>query len=172
MESLESAHARGATIWGEVSGFGSSTVQTPQGIAGRRTAIRNAIRQSLSMAKMKPEEIGHIHAHGLATHSSDAEESGAILDLFSDRAGQVPVTAAKSYFGNLGAAGGVVELVASLLAIDRGRLFRTLNYETPDPECSVKVVADGNIPAGDSFLNLSVTPQGQASAVLVRKDRG
>jgi 3-oxoacyl-[acyl-carrier-protein] synthase II len=169
MESLESAQARKATVWGEVVGFGSSTVQTREGIARRRTAIANAIRQSLTMAGMKPEEVGHIHAHGLATHSCDVEEAQAIADVFDDGAEGVPVTAAKSYFGNLGAAGGVVELAASLLALDRGRLFRTLNYETPDPECYLNVVRTTNVPAGDSFLNISVTPQGQASVVLVRK---
>jgi 3-oxoacyl-[acyl-carrier-protein] synthase II len=169
MESLASAQARGAKIWGEVVGFGSSTVQTREGIALRRTAIANAIRQSLAMARMKPEEVGHIHAHGLATHSCDMEEGQAIADIFSDGAEGAPVTAAKSYFGNLGAAGGVVELAASLLALDRGPLFRTLNYETPDPECYINVVRTDNVPPGESFLNISVTPQGQASVVLVRK---
>jgi 3-oxoacyl-[acyl-carrier-protein] synthase II len=171
MESLDSAQARGAKIWGEVVGFGSSSVQTPQGLARRRAAIGNAARRSLAMAGMQPEEVGHIHAHGLATHSSDLEEGQAICDVFCDAAEGVPVTAAKSYFGNLGAAGGVVELAASLLALDRGRLFRTLNYETPDPQCRVHVVRTTDAPSGESFLNISVTPQGQAAAVLVRRTR-
>jgi 3-oxoacyl-[acyl-carrier-protein] synthase II len=169
MESLDSAQARGAKIWGEVVGFGSSTVQTPRGIARRRMAIANAIRQSLAMAGIKAEEVGHIHGHGLATHSCDAEEAQAIHEVFGDSVQELPVTAAKSYFGNLGAAGGLVELAASLLALDRDRLFRTLNYETPDPECPIRVAANDGLSPGASFLNLSVTPQGQASAVLVRK---
>ena len=82
--------------------------------------------------------------------------------------GDVPVTAPKSYFGNLGCAGGMVECIASALALNQGRLFRTLNYETPDPECPVHVVTS-EIPAGDTFINLNVTPQGQASAAVVRK---
>ena len=77
--------------------------------------------------------------------------------------------AAKSYFGNLGAGGGMVELIASLLALQRGHLFATLNYETPDADCPVAVVRDGGVAAGESFINVSVTPQAQASAVLVRR---
>jgi 3-oxoacyl-[acyl-carrier-protein] synthase II len=169
MESLDLAQARGATIWGEVIGFGSSTVQTPQGLARRSAAVANALQQSLRMADMKPEEVGHIHAHGLATRSSDIEEAQAIREVFSGRADAVPVAAAKSYFGNLGAAGGLVELNASLLSLQNGRLFRTLNYETPDPECPVNVVAASDISPGDNFVNISVTPQGQAAVVLVRK---
>ena len=59
--------------------------------------------------------------------------------------------AAKSYFGNLGAGSGMVELIASLLAMQHGRLFPQLNYETPDPECPVAVVADGAIAGGREF---------------------
>ena len=57
--------------------------------------------------------------------------------MFGGRSRPLPVTAAKSYFGNLGAGSGMVELIASLLAMSHGRLFRMLNYETPDPECPV-----------------------------------
>jgi 3-oxoacyl-[acyl-carrier-protein] synthase II len=81
----------------------------------------------------------------------------------------VPVTAAKSYFGNLGAGSGMVELAASTLALMHDRLFPVLNYETPDPECPLAVVRDTHTKPGDSFLNASVTPQGQASCVLVRR---
>jgi 3-oxoacyl-[acyl-carrier-protein] synthase II len=79
----------------------------------------------------------------------------------------VPVTAAKSYFGNLGAASGLIELVASVLALRHKRLFPVLNYQTPDPACDVNVVRAAGDP-GQSFLNVSVTPQGQATAVMVR----
>lgn len=169
LESRESAERRGATIWGEVAGFGSSTVQTPQGVAHRAEAIANAVRQALQMAQMEPREIGHIHAHGLATQTCDAEEAQALREVLGDQADSIPVTAAKSYFGNLGAASGLVELTASVLALHHGQLFRTLNYQTPDPACPLNVTRTSDAPAGDSFLNINVTPQGQAAAVLVRK---
>ena len=88
------------------------------------------------------------------------EEARAIHGVFGGRRKPIPVVAAKSYFGNLGAGGGMVELIASLLALQHGHLFPTLNYETPDADCPVAVVRDGAVQAGESFINVSVTPQG------------
>jgi 3-oxoacyl-[acyl-carrier-protein] synthase II len=89
--------------------------------------------------------------------------------VFAARRSPVPVVAAKSYFGNLGAAGGLVELVGSLMALKNDRLFRTLNYETPDPECPVNVVADESAAPGNVVINVSISPQGQASGIVVRR---
>jgi len=63
----------------------------------------------------------------------------------------------------------MVELIASVLALSHGRLFRTLNYESPDPECPVNVVTNNEVPAGESFVSANISPQGQASAVVVRR---
>lgn len=169
LETFASAQSRGATIYGEVVGHGSSTVLDRKCVAKLDQALTNAMRQALQNAGMTAEELGHVHAHGLATHHCDAEESKAINALFAGRSQAIPVTAAKSYFGNLGAGGGVVELIASLLALQHDRLFPVLNYETPDPECAINAVHGEAILPGDSFINCNVTPQGQASAVVVRK---
>jgi 3-oxoacyl-[acyl-carrier-protein] synthase II len=75
--------------------------------------------------------------------------------------------AAKSYIGNLGAGGGMVEAIASLLSMQHGTLFRTINCEQPDPACPINVVTTPDIAPGRCFVSLSITPQGQASAVLV-----
>jgi 3-oxoacyl-[acyl-carrier-protein] synthase II len=172
-EELEFARARGATIYGELVGAGSSTVLSRDFTPRRDTALANVMRQALRGAGMTPEQVGHIHAHGLATRASDRDEARAINEVLGEANGRIPVTAAKSYFGNLGAASGVVELIASLLALQSGRLFPVVNYETPDPECALAVAAPGrDTPAGDSVLNINVSPQGQASAVLVRKWTG
>ncbi len=168
LEELEYAQARGAQILGEIVGFASSAVSDQCGVGQYKTAFRNVLKQSLASAHLSADEVGHIHAHGLSTRRSDAEEAQAIAEVFKERASPVPVVAAKSYFGNLGAAGGLVELIGSLLAIKHGRLFRTLNYETPDPECPVHVVVDEMSP-GDAFINVNISPQGQASAVVVRR---
>ena len=170
LELLSSAQARQATIYGEVVGYGSSAVLQRNSIARRDRALVNAARMALSSASMSAEQIGHVHAHGLSTRSSDIEESRAIQEVFGDRSRPVPVVAAKGNFGNLGAGGGAVELIASLLALRHGRLFPVLNYETPDPDCPVSVVRAGeDVDAGSSVLNLNVTPQGQAAALVVRK---
>ena len=87
--------------------------------------------------------------------------------MFGPRTDALPVIAPKSNFGNLGAGSGAVELATSVLALREGRLPRVLNYETPDPECPLAIVTDDATPAGRSFLNLSVTPQGQAAVLYV-----
>ena len=142
-------------------------MRQPDGIVDYEQALYNALTGALRHSGIAADRVGHVNAHGLSTQKCDAEEARAIRRVFSGRA--VPVAAPKSSFGNLGAGGGLVELIASVQALVHGRLFRTLNYETPDPECYMNVVHTNNIPPGESFLNISVTPQGQASVVLVRK---
>jgi 3-oxoacyl-[acyl-carrier-protein] synthase II len=110
-----------------------------------------------------------VNAHGLGSRRIDAEEAQAIAEVFQDRKSPVPVVAAKSYFGNLGAAGGLVEFICSVLAQQSGRLFATLNYTAPDPDCPIDVVATSDVPAGDTFVSVNVSPQGQSSAVVVRR---
>ena len=170
LEDSGSALARGATIYGEVVGGGSSSVVEKNLVARCDVAMRNALSAVLQHAGATPAEVGHLHAHGLSTRNSDAEEAWAIREVFPTR--NVPVVAAKSFFGNLGAGGGAVEMAASLLALQHGRLFRVLNYQTPDPECPLAVVTTDDTPPGDSFINLNVTPQGQASAVMIRRYQG
>jgi len=167
LEELEAAQSRGATVLAEVVGEASSFCASARLIANRRQALANAMRGALSGASHSTGDVGHIHAHGLATESCDEEEAAAIGEVFGDR--RVPVLAAKSYFGNLGAGSGLVELIASVMSLSQNGSFATLNYEYPDSRCPLAVVTDGQTPPGDSFINVSVTPQGQAAAVLVRK---
>lgn len=169
LEELECAQARNAQIFGEVIGFSSSAVSDRMGVGQYRQAFKNVLTGALASARLKPEAVGHINAHGLSTRRCDAEEAQAIAEVFASRTKSVPVAAAKSYFGNLGAASGLVELIGSLLALKAGRLFRTLNYETPDPHCPVNVAASDDCPTGDCFINLSISPQGQASSIVVRR---
>jgi 3-oxoacyl-[acyl-carrier-protein] synthase II len=172
LEHLDSAQARGAAIYAEVLGGGSSSVADRNLVARRDQAMANALRSALRNTGIRADEIGHLHAHGLSTRSGDVEEARAIQQVFGDRLKPLPVTAAKSYFGNLGAGSGLVELVASVMALRHGRLFPILNHEDPDPECPVAGVADGDTRPGASFVNLNVTPQGQASAVVIRSFEG
>lgn len=79
--------------------------------------MANVMRALLQESGCRPDEIDHLHAHGLSTRSCDVEEAQAIVEAFGRRAAALPVVAAKSYFGNLGAGSGMVELIASLLAM-------------------------------------------------------
>jgi 3-oxoacyl-[acyl-carrier-protein] synthase II len=169
LEELECAKARGATIYGEVVGAATSSATGRRLLAQRDQAMINVLRAVLRGAEAKPDEIGHLHAHGLSTRTCDIEESRAIQDIFGSRSSPIPVVAAKSNFGNLGAGSGMVELVASLMAFQHDHLFPILNYATPDPECPIAAVQRSDVRPGDSFINLNVTPQGQASAAMVRR---
>jgi 3-oxoacyl-[acyl-carrier-protein] synthase II len=167
LEELSSAQARGAKIYGELLGLGSANVSDHQ-LRGRcDVALARAMRAALQDANSSPDAVGHVNAHGLSTLERDADEARAIREVFGERADRLPITAPKSYFGNLGAGSGVVELIASVLALREGRLPRVLNYTTPDPACPVAVANNDSTPAGRSFLNLSVTPQGQAAVLYV-----
>jgi 3-oxoacyl-[acyl-carrier-protein] synthase II len=168
LEELASAQARGATIYAEVVGAGGANVADEQLRGKRGVALAHAMRAALRDAGLKPADIGHINAHGLATADCDADEARAIREVFGPLADKLPVVAAKSYFGNLGAGSGAVELIASVLAMKEGKLPRTLNYETPDVTCGLAITRDDKTSPGGSFLNLSVTPQGQAAVLCVR----
>jgi 3-oxoacyl-[acyl-carrier-protein] synthase II len=169
LEEYEFAKARGATIVGEVVSAATSCVAGPRLLAQRQQAMIHVLRSVLERSGTGPQDVGHLNAHGLSTRTCDVEEARAVCQVFSGRSTPLPVVAAKSFFGNLGAGGGIVELIASLLALQNDRLFPTLNYATPDPECPLSVVRDGDVRPGSSFINLSVTPQGQASAALLRR---
>src|SRR5262249_8314885 len=103
LEELEHAQARGAKILGEIVGSASSSVSDKRGIGQCKPAFSNVLRGALSKGAITPEEVGHVNAHGLSTRRCDAEEAQAIAEVFAGRSA-VPVVAAKSYFGNLGAA--------------------------------------------------------------------
>lgn len=167
LETREHAAARGATIHAEVIGYGSSAVGPVGDPAAQRQAVANALRGALRGQSDRP--LGHLHAHGLGTVDGDIAEAEAIAEVFGPADQAPPVVTAKGHFGNLGAGGGMVETIASLQALQQGHLFPVLNHETPDARCPLRVVTDEATPAGDSFINVNVTPQGQAAAVCIAR---
>lgn len=165
LESLDSAQARGATIYGEVLGYGAS-LAADRNLKGQTdVALAGAMGAALRDADLEPAKLGHINAHGASTREGDAAEAKAIASVFGDK--PVAVTALKSYFGNLGAGGGVVELIGSLLALKHNALPKILNFATPDPACPVSAVKEDGAKPGDTFLTSNVTPQGQAASLVV-----
>lgn len=165
LESREHAERRGATIRAEfVAAVARCESRARRhGLTG--SSLRQAIRGVVTAAGWRPEEVGHLNAHGVSTVEMDRVEAQAIVAEL----GAVPVTAPKSSFGHLGAGGGVVELAASILGLERGLVPPTLNYETPDPECPVNVVSTSPLagrPATAVKVNLCST--GQAVALAIR----
>ena len=134
------------------------------GSADYTTSLSNAIQSALEVAGVEASSIGHVHAHGLGGLRCDEEEAAAIAKHLGD----IPVTAAKSYMGNLGAGSGMVEAIASVTAMQKDELFPVLNCDSPDPKCKINVATTKTKP-GDSFINLNVTPQGQASATIIKR---
>lgn len=169
VEELEHAKRRGAKIYGEILGTGSACDAHPSGgldPEGRGTEL--AIRAALRDAGLEPKDVGHVHAHGAATPVADLAEARAIHRVFGPGK-SVPVTAIKGYFGNLASGCGSVELVASLLGVNRGLIPPVLNCENPDPECDLDLVLGGPRPTSNPvFIKTNLTRYGQAAAVAVR----
>ena len=165
LEELSSAEKRGARIFGEVIGYGSSSVANTKGVANYQTAFANVIKGALETSGLQPADVGHVHAHGLSTPKCDRAEAVAINEVL----GNTPVTAAKSYMGNLGGGSGIVEIAASIMAMENDSLFPVLNCDNLDDQCPISAVREPGVSVGNSFVNLNITPQGQASSVLIRK---
>jgi 3-oxoacyl-[acyl-carrier-protein] synthase II len=164
LESREHAARRGGRIHGRLLAAAARCEPTARrhGVTG--ASLRAAIRATCAAAKLEPASVGHVNAHGVSTVEMDRAEAAAIRAELGD----VPVTAPKSAFGHLGAAGGVVELAASILGLERGLVPATLNYETPDPTCPVNVVTGGPL-AGrpGTALAVNLCSTGQAAAVAI-----
>jgi 3-oxoacyl-[acyl-carrier-protein] synthase II len=141
LEELEHARRRGALVYAELSGYGSTgdafrvTDSHPQG----RGAIA-CVKAALADARLAPEEIGYVNAHGTSTRLNDLVETLTIKHVFGEHARRVPISSTKSMLGHLMAAAGAVELVISVLALRQGALPPTINYEVPDPECDLDYV--------------------------------
>ena len=167
LEELSHAQARSARIYGEIVGHAARCSSDATGGGRRRQAIGHALHRALDMAGAAPDALGHIHAHGLSTVNGDREEAAALQDVLGAAAARVPTVAAKSHFGNLGGGSGLVECVASILAMRHGELFPLLNYETPDGDCPIRAARRGD-PAGSLCASTAITPQGQAGSLVIR----
>lgn len=165
LESREHARRRGAPIRGRLvaSALRCEPRARRDGLSG--ASLEQAIRAACQEAGLEPGGVGHVNAHGVSTVEMDRAEARAI----AAELGRVPVTAPKSFFGHLGAGGSVVELMASILGLERGLVPPTLNYLSPDPDCPVNVVHGEPLagrPATAVKVNLCST--GQAAAVVIR----
>ncbi len=169
LEEAEHAQQRGANILGYYLGGGISCVADRSGKPNITQAVANAMRYALSAAGLQPGDIGHINAHGLGGKESDLAEAKAIHEVFGALGNTVPVVGLKGYWGNSGAGDGVVELAASLLAVNRGCIPYTLNTAHPDPACNLNIVCNAMRETDNkTFMNVSFTRVGQASVVIAK----
>jgi 3-oxoacyl-[acyl-carrier-protein] synthase II len=142
LETLDAARERGAHIYAEILGYGSTadaahiTFPDPDGEA-------HAMIRALKDAGVLPEEVDYINAHGTATKLNDASETEAIKRVFGNRAYEIPVNSIKSMLGHSMGAAGALEFIAMLLAIENQLIPPTINYEESDPQCDLDYVTEG-----------------------------
>jgi 3-oxoacyl-[acyl-carrier-protein] synthase II len=158
LEEEERARERGATIYAEVAGYGTSadafhiTQPEPQG-----SGAVIAMQMALTDAGEDAEAVDYINAHGTSTPLNDAAETRAIKKALGDHAYRTAVSSTKSMTGHLLGAAGALEAAATALAVHTGTLPPTINYETPDPECDLDCVpnqarkADVDLALSNSF---------------------
>jgi 3-oxoacyl-[acyl-carrier-protein] synthase II len=141
LEEYEHARKRGADMLAELVGYGATadayhmTAPSPRGEGGAR-----CMAAALESARMNPDEIDYINAHGTSTPLNDKLETEAIKTVFGQHAHTVPISSTKSMVGHLLGAAGAVELIASILSMKHNTIHPTINYETPDPECDLDYV--------------------------------
>lgn len=170
-EELEHARRRGAHIYGEVVGFGMTadayhlTEPDPDG-----KALGKAVKDAIQMGGFHPEEIDYINPHGTSTPLNDRVETKMIKDVLGKQAYRIPISSTKSITGHMMGAAGGVEAIALLLAIEKGIIHPTLNYEFPDPECDLDYVP--NVARKKEVrigLSISAGFGGVNSAILIKK---
>lgn len=157
LESLERASARGARARGEIMGYGESSDAdkiTAPNVEGQATAMRMAMED----AGVAPADLAFISAHGTATRANDVCEAASIRMAVGADAAAIPVVSTKSYFGHTLGASGIVETIASLIALESGTLPPNLNLEEVDPECG--------------GLNLPTQPVSLAKRVAMKNSFG
>jgi beta-ketoacyl-acyl-carrier-protein synthase II len=171
LESLEHALERGARIYAEFVGYATNTdayhITAPD--PGARM-VKKAILDSLNMAGLKPTDVDYINAHGTSTKLNDRAEALAIKEVFGDY--RVPVSSTKSMIGHLIGAAGSVEAVACALAMEKGMIPPSVNYETPDPEVDLNVVTEPTPAELNVVMNNSFGFGGHNAVMVLRKYSG
>ncbi len=171
LESLEHATDRGANILAEVVGQGVSSdafhaVQPDEDGSGAARAIRWALED----ARLGPEDIDYINAHGTSTPKNDAAETMAIKTTLGRRAYEVPISSTKSMIGHALGGAGAIEAVAAIKTIAEGQIHPTANYEFPDPECDLDYVPnESRKQRVDTVLSNSFGFGGQNACLVFRR---
>jgi 3-oxoacyl-[acyl-carrier-protein] synthase II len=163
LETRANALARRVKPIAKIAGYGRRYEPSTDSYQPTGRGIQQAILGALEAADAKPDDIGHVNAHGLSTELDDRIEAEAIRETLGDAL----VTAPKSLHGNIGAGTGAVELAVSLIGLQHGVIPPTLNYDTPDPKCPVNVVTELTPSPTPSALVLNHRTTGQAVSLLV-----
>jgi 3-oxoacyl-[acyl-carrier-protein] synthase II len=169
LEELEAAQARGAEIYAEVLGYGTSNdayhlaAPEPEAIG-----VAEMMRSALERAGVEPARVGYVNAHGTSTPLGDAAETKAIKDVFGDHAHELAVSSTKSVMGHCFGAAGAIEAMMCVLAVRDGMLPPTINYQHPDPICDLDYVPNESREAEiDVALSNAMGLGGHNACVLI-----
>ena len=165
-EEYEIARARGADLLAEVTGFAMTSDAADIVMPSKQGAAR-AISGAMKDARINPEEIGYINAHGTGTAANDKTECAAVADVFGHHADKLMISSTKSMHGHLIGGTGAVELVACIMALRDGIIAPTIGYEEPDPECALDVVPNEARDAKVKMVLSNAFAFGGLNAVLV-----
>jgi 3-oxoacyl-[acyl-carrier-protein] synthase II/nodulation protein E len=165
IETLESAQARNAKILGEIVGFGMSAdanhITQPQA-----EGAAAAMRKALADANATPDDVGYINAHGTGTQANDATEAAAIHQVFGPRASQIPLSSTKSLHGHAIGASGALEALATVLALQEGRLPHTAGVTNPDTSLNIDIIVNEPRPTGPTLALSNSLAFGGLNAVI------
>lgn len=170
LETLESALARGAEIYGEIVGYGATCdayhitapLEDGSGAAG-------AMQMAIDEAGITPKEIGYINAHGTSTHANDSGETKAIKKVFGDKAYDINISSTKSMTGHLLGATGAIEAIASALALKNSFIPPTIGYKVPDLECDLNYTPNVGVEKDIKYAISNTLGFGGHNAVLCIK---
>lgn len=165
-EDFDHAHARGAQILAEVVGFAMTSDASDIVMPSQEGAAR-AIRLALRDAKVAPDAVGYINAHGTGTAANDKTECAAIAQVFGAAAEGVMLSSTKSMHGHLIGGTGAVELLACFMALQQGVIAPTIGYEAADPDCPLDVVPNQAREAAVDVVMSNAFAFGGLNAVLV-----
>ncbi|MFV1440688.1 MULTISPECIES: beta-ketoacyl-[acyl-carrier-protein] synthase family protein [unclassified Phaeobacter] len=165
-ENYDHARARGADIICEVIGFAMSSDAADIVMPSKQGAAR-AIAGALQDAKVNPEDVGYVNAHGTGTAANDKTECAAVADVFGPHADNLMMSSTKSMHGHLIGGTGAVELLACIMALRDGIVAPTIGYEEPDPECALDVVPNEARQANVTVALSNAFAFGGLNAVLV-----
>ena len=170
LEEEEHALSRGATILGELAGYGATddAYHLTQPVNGGKGAIR-AMQNAINDAGLKLEDVDYINAHGTSTPFNDKTESAAIKSLFGDHAENLNISSTKSMVGHSLGASGALEAVACVLAIQNNLLPPTINYNQADPECPLNYVPNNSLKANINVAMSNSFGFGGHNGVIVIK---
>ncbi|MGK0550980.1 beta-ketoacyl-ACP synthase II [Enterococcus faecalis] len=170
LEELEHARKRGATIYGEIVGYGSNcdayhmTAPLSDG-----SGAQAAIQAALAEAEITPDQVGYVNAHGTSTPANDAAETAALKLVFGEKAATIPISSTKSMTGHLLGASGGIEALACVNTLKNEVIHPTVGYQVPDPACDLDYVTEGARKAAPKYVISNSFGFGGHNAVLCMK---